>query len=176
MRHDTHYIAAHYRHLKDEVLQNKLIPMDRPRWDRLYHECETDIETDIVRNIKHNRNHDSMYNILESEPLSTDHLCALKMYLDYNTESDELCKILRIGNPRAVAEIAVRIRLLAECVQCYGNVLADDKKPYYLGIVNEFKFDWISTEFNLPMSTSSRVCMYLYRGKYHIYTLHNVTT
>eukprot|EP01083_Nonionella_stella_P029997 82365_1 len=154
MRHDTHYIAAHYRHLKDEVLQNKLIPIDIPRWDRLFHQCTTDIETDIVRQIKHNGNHDSMYDILQSDPLSMHHLCALKMYLDYTTESGEFCKILRNGNPGAVAEIAIRTQLLSECVQCYGSLLTDNKQKYYRGVTSEFKFDWISTEFNLPTSTS----------------------
>eukprot|EP01083_Nonionella_stella_P200706 734775_1 len=156
-RHHPRYIEAKYCDLKEEMLNNPVRCLELSQWRSLQTECKTDIATDVARNIKSNGFWENMYKIAKFTLFSIHHLCALKVYTDYTTESKLFCATLRSGNPQKIGTIAVWCRLLVECVQCYGTELDSKKEKYYRGVDSEFIFEKIATRFHLPMSTSRNI-------------------
>eukprot|EP01083_Nonionella_stella_P081633 224991_1 len=152
VQHHPHYVKAHYCNLKEELLDNNLIPFDIQTWERLQNECQFDIKTDVVRGIISNGLFCAIYRIPGHRPFTASHLCALKIYINYTKESGLFCAALRTANTAKVAQIAHRARLLTETVQCYGTALGNRK--YYRGVDAKFRFEGIATRFNLPTSTT----------------------
>ena len=91
-----------------------------------------------------------------NEPYDEEHLCALKLYTDFNDLCAAFCAILRRGDPKEIAQIANWTKKLTETVQCFGSSLSGDKM-YYRGVKRTFMFITIVSRFNLPMSTTSSV-------------------
>eukprot|EP01084_Bolivina_argentea_P276288 471413_1 len=54
-----------------------------------------------------------------------------------------------------IAEIANWVKLLTECVQCYGTRI--QKKKYYRGVNTVFNFEMFAMKFNLPTSTTTNL-------------------
>eukprot|EP01084_Bolivina_argentea_P116058 206281_1 len=78
-----HHIKANHPTLKEEMLQNKVIPFDIKRWNSLNSEAEIESTTDIARTIVSNGYFETIYRIKPRIPFSVTHICALKLYTDY---------------------------------------------------------------------------------------------
>eukprot|EP01083_Nonionella_stella_P273307 927049_1 len=153
LRHHKRYIAAKHADLKTEMLNNTVRLLEISQWKALQTECKAHLDTDAVKNITSNGFWYHQYKVQKDIPFSIQHLCVLKLYTDYTTDSKLFCATLRSAKPQRITEIAIWCRLLSECVYCYGTPL-DGKTPYYRGINSTFIFESMTTRFNLPMSTS----------------------
>ena len=110
---------------------------------------------------------EAIYGIKSGMPFDFGHLIALKLYTDLNNLNAEFCK--QFHSTDASAESARKLgalhsgwwhmaKLLAECVQCFGQLLVGNDTRYYRGINKAFIFSRFITRFNAPLSTSKSVC------------------
>eukprot|EP01084_Bolivina_argentea_P265870 450800_1 len=158
MKHHPHYIHAKYFNFKVEMIQSKLFgsDFDVKMWRHLTNECEILLQTDVVKRITSNGFYRSIYKIEPSLPFSIQHIMALKLYTDYTKLCNMLCSILRVKKQMKICQIANWVRLLTECVQCYGTSIKLNKnKQYFRGVNRELKFSMLVTRFNLPTSTTT---------------------
>eukprot|EP01084_Bolivina_argentea_P264922 448923_1 len=155
MKQHKHYIKQKHANLKDEMLQNKVIDFDIQRWQDLENEVKVLVQTDEVKHVKSNGYWQTIYRIDLNSPFTVQHLTSLKLYTDYTTECGKFCSILRSENMTMIAEIANWVKLLTECVQCYGTRI--QKKKYYRGVKNVFNFEMFAVRFNLPTSTTTNL-------------------
>eukprot|EP01084_Bolivina_argentea_P104019 186302_1 len=157
MKNHPLYIQAKHSNLKTELLQSQVIgsEFDPNMWNQLDTECEIDLKRDVVKIINGNGYFQQIYNIRRSAIFSASHLMGLKLYTDYTKLCSILCSTLRSENKNKICQIANWIKLLSECVQCYGTSLNASKwKRYYRGVQNVFTFTMLVTRFNLPTSTT----------------------
>eukprot|EP01084_Bolivina_argentea_P265872 450803_1 len=158
VQHHPHYIQSKYFNFKVEMIQSKLFgsDFDVKMWRHLTNECEILLQTDVVKRITSNGFYRSIYKIEPSLPFSIQHIMALKLYTDYTKLCNMLCSILRVKKQMKICQIANWVRLLTECVQCYGTSIKLNKnKQYFRGVNRELKFSMLVTRFNLPTSTTT---------------------
>ena len=156
------YVHAKYKNMKEEILQSPLIRQffpDLQRWEALCAEVAKLVVTRAALQITSNGEKTYLYGIQRGEPLDSEHLCALKLYTDFDDLCEAFCAILRRGDPMEIAEIAHWTRILTETIQCFGSRVSEESstKTYYRGVKKTFMFVTIVSRFNLPQSTTSSV-------------------
>ena len=161
LRNHSDYLQAKYKDLKEEVLQSPSLSAyfsGINRWNNLVNTVEAMRRTKYALNISSNGNKQYLYRIARGQPLGSKHLCAVKLYSDFNDLCVAFCSILRRGDPLEVAGVANLARYLIETVQCYGSVLGEDSRTcYFRGVRKTFMFNSIVSRYHLPQSTTSLV-------------------
>eukprot|EP01084_Bolivina_argentea_P300190 517552_1 len=106
------------------------------------------------------------YGITDDLSITSEHICAVKLYTDYSGLCKIFCEAFRLKKisnhqyeriqsvKKRNEKIANWCRLLMTSVQCYGTLMAA-KKRYYRGINKEFIFQRFITRFNAPLSTTT---------------------
>eukprot|EP01084_Bolivina_argentea_P299303 515905_1 len=135
MKTHPQYVKQEYTNFKDEMLQSNLTQelFDAKVWNGFRESAKTLLTTDKVKAMSCNGYYKSMYKIEENAPITLQHLLSITIYTDSTTLCNIMCSVLREADKKKIAQIANWVKLLTECVQCFGTSL-DDKRKYYRGI------------------------------------------
>eukprot|EP01084_Bolivina_argentea_P122447 216988_1 len=158
------YIEKKHSNLKQEILNtDKFKTQD---WVYLVEECKKLINVQQIKQIFSNGHDFQVYEIKENQPITLQHLYAIKLYTDYTNLCTTFCSTFRpkrfaknvyerlqslINRHKRFGNLA---QLLTESVQCYGELIKT-KKRYYRGLDMEFTFKKFVTQFHVPMSTTT---------------------
>eukprot|EP01084_Bolivina_argentea_P028640 53201_1 len=156
------YIERNYDSLKEEIVMGKL---SLHLWNELEKECAILINVDKIKQIVSNGKNEDVYGISAGDPITLQHIYAIKLYTDFTALNWRFCEAFRLKKLTTNAYeriqslkkrnkmFAVWAKLLIECVQCYGKLGSPNKK-YYRGVSQQFMFRKFLARYYVPLSTT----------------------
>ena len=173
------YIPAKYETFKEEITDNDTAPFSIRDWEETKQKAAVKLdawsECDDARNLivgdsvpgHHKNKWEKVYGIADGTIITIYHIMSLLFYCNYTAQSYEFSATFRRifwnetdrSLKRRHSKLAQWGRLLRECVDCWGYLMAgaldDDPGIYFHGIGKEMLFK--STNFKVfgPMSTTT---------------------
>ena len=166
-------VIRRHENLKAEMLNlPNNVNLMTGRWSRLYETCGMLMRTQRVRELVGNGNGLGIYGINPGDPITLEHLVALKIYTDFTELNQLFCEHFRrkklSGNIfESTRSVGARngkfwnlAKLLKEAVQCFGTFFSQNT-ILYRGVDKQFIFPSFVPRYHTPLSTSKSVCFHL---------------
>eukprot|EP01084_Bolivina_argentea_P065952 120229_1 len=163
------FIEAKYENLCDELLNNKILSINKQSFDTETEKAQNKLKTDYAKQLIADNYMIHRYNIREGTQISLQHILAIIFYTSYDTLSYNFSKTFRSTNKTETfndckarnSEYALWSRLLCEAVNVFGKTVGykwgSKIKIFYHGINCLLYFSSFVSTFNSPISTSPQI-------------------
>ena len=174
IKYSSLYVAAKYKDLKDEVLNNKTCNINLNGFLQLRMNAALQIKSRKCRRIKANsmspRNLLENYGIDKGSKIKEEHLLSVLLYTNFDTLSYQFsCTFRKMSLNETIEscrdrnkEFAIWSRLLIETVELFGTMMGgifsnNKLQTFYHGISAPLVFSGFLTFFSSPTSTSTQL-------------------